>query len=279
MINSNERQYNCHQCGNVFTTKPYGYFSKTTPNGYGVFCSVVCGETMIGIKASQAEVEDYQSSRLKQGRDEFAEVEKLKNREATFETLKNDLLETRLITQENDRNVAERRWRESNARIDKELKQEREEEEETRMEYIMFKCRENIKLKFIEKVMVNWDILPPGEQPFENIMVHYKNPNSFNNAAKLDIDRLKKMESLGHNFCAVGAEDFSGYVVFGYPFTDKFVLEHPFYGNAIYILSDDWKELSKLTKRELIKNGTERIIHNGDWFGRVKENLGYREMI
>jgi hypothetical protein len=54
------------------------------------------------------------------------------------------------------------------------------------------------------------------------------------------------------------------------------VLDCPVKGNAIYIFGKDWKELSSLSKYELLTyhpNKTKRIIHRGDWFEKLKRIL------
>ncbi len=77
----------------------------------------------------------------------------------------------------------------------------------------------------------------------------------------------------------VGADEFDGYMVFTFPRTNKALLERPVYGNAGYVLGPDWKRLSRMSKRELLADGTlgvTKIVHRGDWFARMKAALSFR---
>ena len=58
----------------------------------------------------------------------------------------------------------------------------------------------------------------------------------------------------------------TGYVVFGFREKDIYVFESALYGNAIYILNENWKELSQKSKADILKSGNyiERITHKQD---------------
>jgi len=129
---------------------------------------------------------------------------------------------------------------------------------------------------------LNWKILPPGKHPFSelqrsltDILARVKEGNrSF-------VDhRLERINSFGPEFTAIGQGGFSGYVVFGFPKKGLYVLESILYGNATYVLGEDWEELSKLTKAEILndKLHKDRIIHLRDWFRRIHETLGPAEV-
>lgn len=47
------------------------------------------------------------------------------------------------------------------------------------------------------------------------------------------------------------------------------ICECPFVGNAAYVLNGDWRQLSRLTKRELLERSQERVVHSGDWKQRI----------
>lgn len=45
------------------------------------------------------------------------------------------------------------------------------------------------------------------------------------------------------------------------------LMENMIYGNATYVFRDNWAELSKLSKAEVIKKNfhEKRLVHRGDW--------------
>jgi len=54
------------------------------------------------------------------------------------------------------------------------------------------------------------------------------------------------------------------------------VYGHNQYGNAIYIIDDDWERLSRLTKRKLLTHPeATRIVHKGKWYWKVKQELEF----
>ncbi len=88
-------------------------------------------------------------------------------------------------------------------------------------------------------------------------------------------ERIVKAYSLGPEPVHLGVNEFEGYVVFEFPHTEKVLLEHPLSGNAIYVIEEDWRNRARLTKQELqADEKVTRIVHQGDWFGRLKEALG-----
>jgi hypothetical protein len=124
-----------------------------------------------------------------------------------------------------------------------------------------------------------WHLLPPGELTIERLRRHYKGLQHRDPHARYDVERLEKAFSLGPEACYVGTDEFEGYVVFTFAQTKRALLECPIYGNAIYVLGPDWRRLSKRSKQEILAerpDGVKKIVHSGDWFGRVKTTLGLR---
>ena len=92
-------------------------------------------------------------------------------------------------------------------------------------------------------------------------------------------ERIDKALSLRPEQYYVGTDEFEGYIILTFPHTSRALLECPVFGNAIYIITSDWKRLSRMTKQELLAHRSHevtRIIHKGDWFGRVKRELEKR---
>jgi len=70
-----------------------------------------------------------------------------------------------------------------------------------------------------------------------------------------------------------GLDEFDGYLAYLFPGMDGAVLENPIEGNAVYVFDANWRELSKLSKMELLqqaKHKFRRIVHTGDWQNRLK---------
>jgi hypothetical protein len=140
--------------------------------------------------------------------------------------------------------------------------------------------------KDIERTFVNdrlipankvfWRILPPGEWTVESVISHYSKIQRANPHVQFDVDRLRRIFSLTPSSLYVGIDEFEGYIVFVFSQTKKVVLECPIYGNAIYVIRENWENLSRLPKGELLArfpNQALRIVHVGDWYPRVRAEL------
>lgn len=124
---------------------------------------------------------------------------------------------------------------------------------------------------------LSWRVLPPGELSVSNVLEHYGRLQRLNPHISYERDRITKAFSLRPNQCYVGSDEFEGYIVLTFAHTSRTLLECPVFGNAIYILDSEWKRLSKMTKQELLTHpSANRIIHRGDWFWRVKQELRIR---
>lgn len=128
------------------------------------------------------------------------------------------------------------------------------------------------KLQKIKKV--NWEILPSGENPWEKVKEFIREKNTeevFTKEEKNPIYRAEKIVSYKPNFIALGKESFNNYIV--YSFDNIFILESYKKDNATYIFRENWENLSKLTKKELLsleKSSLERIIHANNWDSEIK---------
>lgn len=122
---------------------------------------------------------------------------------------------------------------------------------------------------------LNWTILPQGKMPWSSLKkavekIIEETPKG--NRSYLE-HRLEYINKHGPDFTAVGEAGFHGYIIMG--FTDKnlYILESPFYGNATYILENEWEELSKKTKAEIINNDLckYRLIHKEGWDSELEK--------
>ena len=94
------------------------------------------------------------------------------------------------------------------------------------------------------------------------------------------LDRYTFLEKLNPVAYISGTSGFQRY--FGARFADNLVaFENLEYGNAIYVMFDDWEELSKLTRLELLKNrrgaGFERIVHRSGWKDMLEKLIKSRK--
>jgi len=125
---------------------------------------------------------------------------------------------------------------------------------------------------------LNWKILPQGRHPFSEVREQLKNELARvkeGNRSFVD-HRLERINSFEPEFTAVGQGGFSGYVIFGFPEKNIYVLESILYGNATYVLGDDWEKISRLSKAEILNDNLhkERIIHLRKWFEEIRKLLG-----
>lgn len=116
---------------------------------------------------------------------------------------------------------------------------------------------------------LSWHILPPGEMPWEQLKTELAtviNQTRQSQRKFLEL-RLEALAKYAPTFTAVGTAGFAGYVIFGFPKKGLYVLECGYYGNATYVLKENWQALSQLTKAELIHGDLHerRIVHLTNW--------------
>jgi len=109
---------------------------------------------------------------------------------------------------------------------------------------------------------INWKFLPPGEYPWQHIVSHVtKNNRRSERYLKVVVDRQEFL--LGKNPVKVytGEGGFKEYVA--YVFSDFAILDSVTLGNALYIFGQDWADLSKLTKAQIISGqlAIGRVVH------------------
>ncbi|MBU1557465.1 hypothetical protein KKC45_00700 [Patescibacteria group bacterium] len=132
---------------------------------------------------------------------------------------------------------------------------------------------------YIQSLNVSWEILPPGtlEDTIERLF-QGKTPTI--QQKDVTTERYKFFLSLNLKKLVYGSSGFRRY--FGALLEDNLVVfENIEYGNAIYILFDDWEQLSLLSRLDLMSGrfGTsfERIIHTDGWEEKVKNVVEERQ--
>lgn len=135
--------------------------------------------------------------------------------------------------------------------------------------------------QFKQSERIDWEVFPPGtrERMIQRIL------RSVNEAKRQVLERqleirLKVMEEIAEKSGRVVNWYYSDVGLAGYFAADfgdgVVVLENIRYGNALYVLGEDWKEISRRSRTEILRGafGTyERITHRGYWPDRLRAYL------
>lgn len=123
-------------------------------------------------------------------------------------------------------------------------------------------------------IRLNWDVLPPGEYPWEKIQedIERITKKSSETHKKIIMDKSEYINGFHPDFRAYGKSGFSGYVIFGFRDKNLYVLESIYPNNATYVFNEEWEELSKLTKAEILNGSLHnaRLIHRENWKRNIK---------
>lgn len=126
---------------------------------------------------------------------------------------------------------------------------------------------QNLPWKFLERDALSEDVILSKLRSYKK-----RNP-------KLIIEeaRLKYSWGLKPSAVYVGMDEFDGYFAFLYDGSASVLMENPIRGNAAYIFREDWKRLSRLSKKEINnyhRNKTTKVVHKSGWENRIKSALG-----
>lgn len=126
-------------------------------------------------------------------------------------------------------------------------------------------------------VLLNWQVLPPGKYPWAKVkpLVTRLISQAPKGNRPIITARLETLSSYEPEFVAIGTAGFHGYLIFGFPKKNLFVLEAVNVGNATYVFDKNWQELSQFTKAEILMNRLQkaRIIHLVSWFSEIRTLL------
>lgn len=126
---------------------------------------------------------------------------------------------------------------------------------------------------------LNWELLPPGKGNWneirEIITPSILNHNKILENQKLVVENIKFLRSFKPSFCAMGKKGFNGYIVFGFPHRKLYFMESFIWGNATYVFGENWEELSKLNKQEVLRRNLHknRIFHKTNWRQNISSLL------
>lgn len=122
---------------------------------------------------------------------------------------------------------------------------------------------------YAKTVYIDWEILPPGtvDEIIEALLKNQKIGSITPEQIKIMRERISVMEKLKPEVYIKGTTGFLRY--FGAKFGENFVIfENIKYGNALYLMYDSWKDLSKKSRTELLngpREGFDRIEHRDGW--------------
>lgn len=124
---------------------------------------------------------------------------------------------------------------------------------------------------------LNWNIMPKGKMPWKELekqLTQTTNISSSKNAREI-YARINYINSFEPDFIATGNGGFNDYLVLGFEDKNLFVLENRLPKNATYIFKKDWKEITKLSKAEILSENLQevRLIHSSNWKMNIKEYL------
>ncbi|KPV94636.1 hypothetical protein AN214_03353 [Pseudoalteromonas sp. P1-9] len=124
---------------------------------------------------------------------------------------------------------------------------------------------------------LHWDILPPGKYPWskaKSLVGEVTKKLKDSDKGVVDI-RMEKITKYNPDFIATGRAGFNGYFIYGFSSKGVYVLESIYLDNATYIFGNNWEQLSKLTKNQIINGEIEhkRIVHDKAWGSKIKYYL------
>ena len=122
----------------------------------------------------------------------------------------------------------------------------------------------------------DFEIAPPDQQGNEHVRRYYGGVVGRGRLkGEFSQDRFEKMLALPRSGWQKGKSGFYGYVALMFDHTERIILECLVEGNAIYVLDSGEDRLLKMNKRQLRESGeAKRSLHTGDWYQRLKDDLG-----
>lgn len=121
--------------------------------------------------------------------------------------------------------------------------------------------------------------LPRGDVPWRALDEHLKE-RARRTKSQYDPERARTAirvltQDNQPDFVALGRDEFDGYVAFGFRRNGICILENFDYGNATYVFGENWEELSRRTKADLIQHGLPlaRIVHSVTWPRHIRDVL------
>lgn len=126
---------------------------------------------------------------------------------------------------------------------------------------------------YVNSLAVSWEVLPPGTKE-EAIKRLFRGREATPGEISTVSERYDFLQSLKPEKLICGMSGIQRYFG-GLLQNDLVVFENISYGNAVYVMYDNWESLSQRTRIELLSgrygDGFERVVHSSDWKSRVKK--------
>lgn len=128
--------------------------------------------------------------------------------------------------------------------------------------------------EYLSTLYIDWEIIPLGQTDNTFDLIVGNRGLSDNQTRRLR-ERFDFLLTLNPRSIISGTSGFHRY--FGAMIRENLVIfENTEYGNAMYIMFEDWQQLSQKSRTELLAGFRDRIIridHRGDWQKKVKKLL------
>jgi len=126
---------------------------------------------------------------------------------------------------------------------------------------------------YLQTLKLSWEILPPGTKD-EVIQRIFKDTKPTNKQIETATDRYNFFRKLNPIKLVYGSSGFRRY--FGALLNEELVVfENVEYGNAIYMMYENWQELSKKSRIDLLSgrfgSNFYRVIHRKNWKSEIKK--------
>jgi len=125
--------------------------------------------------------------------------------------------------------------------------------------------------EIIETRSLQWEIFPTGQRGFREALERRLSRSDQATRGRL-LARADVINALNPVRWAIGSGFNSNY--YGAILADDLVIfENLDYGNATYVLREDWERLSQLSRTELLGSSTDfdRLIHDANWQDRITQ--------
>ena len=125
----------------------------------------------------------------------------------------------------------------------------------------------------VEIKQKNFELLPPGEYPFERIKRLIEDDPRKKREICLLEERFQFFQNANPTTIVIGCGGYRGYV--GFQYKQYLILDNKWYGNAIYVFPANTELILSLTKKEVLDGHLHitRIPHTQDWQKNVEPYL------
>lgn len=128
---------------------------------------------------------------------------------------------------------------------------------------------------YLGTIALEWEVFPPGTAEEIIAIIRSRRATKVTKADTVMEERLKLFSALKPSAYLQGAAKFSSYI--GAQFaSDLVVFENVRYGNALYVLYDDWQEVSKRSRIDLLRGTSvrfDRFVHTDGWEDRFLDHM------